>query len=116
MALVTSQHENWLRDFDIQQSQVVQSEKVKRLMTIIDAKDKENVQLKQLAKVNRDLIKKDKRLYEEMQEKHQELKRKCGELYDQVECMKNPYSKESKNAVIDRLKNFNHLYEIAFEK
>ncbi|XP_071913977.1 uncharacterized protein [Coffea arabica] len=44
-----------------------------------------------------------------MHERHQELKRKCGELYDQTERMQNPYSREPKDAVIDRLKKFNDL-------
>ena len=59
--------------------------------------------------MNKSLAEKNKRLCEEMQERHQELKRKCGKLYDQTERMQNPYSREPKDAVIDRLKKFNDL-------
>ena len=41
------------------------------------------------------------------EKKHQELKRKYGELFDQSERMTNPYSREPKNVVIDRFKKFN---------
>ena len=43
-----------------------------------------------------------------MREKHQELNRKCGELCNQIELMKNPYQR-AKDAVIDRLNKFNDL-------
>ena len=46
IALVTSQYGNWPRDFDTQQPRVIQSEEVKRLMAIIEAKDRANMQLK----------------------------------------------------------------------
>ena len=62
-------------------------------MAIIEAKDKENLQLKKSIKTNKELAEKSRRSYEEMRENHQELKRKCGELYDQAECMSNPYSR-----------------------
>ena len=78
-------------------------------MAIIEAKDRENAQLRQSVEVNKGLAEKNKRLCEEMQEKHQELKRKYGKLYDQVEQIQNPYSRESKDVVIDRLKKFNNL-------
>ena len=78
-------------------------------MTIIEAKDKENVQLRQSMKINKGLAKKKKRLYEEVQEKYQELKKKYGKLYDQIKHMKNLYSREPKDVVIDRLKKFNDL-------
>ena len=40
IAVVTSQYENWPRDFDTQQPQVIQSEEVKRLIAIIELKDR----------------------------------------------------------------------------
>ena len=43
-----------------------QSEKVKKLMAIIETKGKENAQLRQFVKVNKGLVKENKRLYEEM--------------------------------------------------
>ena len=116
MALVTPQYEHCLRDFGTQKPQKEKSEKVKRLMTIIEAKDRENVQLKQSVEVNKDLTEKNKKSYEEMREKHQKLKRKFEKLYNQVEHMRNPYSRKSKDAIIDRLKNLMTLYEIVFEK
>ena len=109
MALVTSQYEEWLREFNTERPLTEQSEEVKKLMAIIEAKDRENAQLRQSVEVNKGLTEKNKKLCEEMQERHQELKKKCGKLYDQVECMQNPYSRKSKDAVIDRLKNFNDL-------
>ena len=76
-------------------------------MAIIEAKDRENLQLKESVKASKEMAEKHKEACEKMREKHQELKRKCGELYDQVEHMSNPYTRESKDAVIDRLKRFN---------
>ena len=76
-------------------------------MAIIEAKDKENLQLKETVKTSKKMAEKHKETCEKMRGKHQELKRKCGELYDQVENMSNPYIRESKSAVIDRLKRFN---------
>ena len=78
-------------------------------MAIIETKDNENLQLKKSVETTKDLAEKNIRLYEEMREKHQELKRKCGELYDQTERMSHPYSRESKDAVIDRLKSTNEF-------
>ena len=78
-------------------------------MAIIETKDNENLQLKKSVETTKDLAEKNRRLYEEMREKHQELKRKCRELYDQTERMSHPYSRESKNAVIDRLKSTNEF-------
>ncbi|XP_071925881.1 serine/threonine-protein phosphatase 7 long form homolog [Coffea arabica] len=109
MALVTPQYEEWLRESGAGRPLMEQSEEVKKLMAIIEAKDTENAQLRQSVKVNKGLAEKNKRLCEEMQERHQELKRKCGRLYDQTERMQNPYSREPKDAVIDRLKKFNDL-------
>ena len=74
---------------------------------ITRATNKENTQLKQSVEASKNLVEKNRELYEEIREKHRGLKRKCAELYDQAECMKNPYSRESKDAVIDRLKKFN---------
>ncbi|XP_027158118.1 uncharacterized protein LOC113759747 [Coffea eugenioides] len=99
MALVTPQYEEWLRESDAERPLMEQSEEVKKLMAIIAAKDRENAQLRQSVEVNKGLAEKNKRLCKEMQERHHELKRKCGKLYDQAEHMQNPYSRESKDAV-----------------
>ena len=60
-------------------------------------------------KVNKDLAEKNKRSYEKMREKHKELKTKCGELFDQIKRMKNPYFRDPKDSTIDRLKKFNDV-------
>ena len=44
-------------------------------MVIIEAKDREIVQLKQSIKVNKDLAEKSKRSYEKMREKHHKFKK-----------------------------------------
>ena len=54
-------------------------------MASIETKDRENVQLKQSIEVNKALMEKNKWSYKEMPKKHQKLKRKYGELYDQIE-------------------------------
>ncbi|XP_071921844.1 uncharacterized protein [Coffea arabica] len=51
-----------------------------------------------------------KQLYENEREKRQELKRKCGELYDQAERVRIPYARETKDSVLDRLRGFGNLY------
>ena len=85
-------------------------------MAIIEAKDKENLQLKETIKTSKEMVEKHKEAYEKMREKHQKLKRKCGELYDQIEHMSNLYTRKLKNAVIDRLKGLMTLYEVVSEK
>ena len=115
-ALITPQYEDWVRDSCTKELQEEQSDEIKRLMAIIEAKDWENLQLKKSVETNKELAEKSRRSCEEMQEKHQELKRKCGELYDQTEHMSNPYSRESKYIVIDRLKRTNKFVETTFEK
>ncbi|XP_071912336.1 uncharacterized protein [Coffea arabica] len=50
-----------------------------------------------------------KQLYENEREKRQELKRKCGELYDQAERVRIPYARETRDSVLDRLRSFGNL-------
>ena len=67
----------------------------------------ENLQLNESIKTSKEMTEEQKEACKKMREKHQALKWKYGELYDQVEHMSNPYARESKSAVIDRLKRFN---------
>ena len=93
-ALITPQYEDWVGDSCTKELQEGQSDEIKRLMAIIEAKDRENLQLKKSVETNKELAEKSRRSSEEMREKHQELERKCGELYDQAERMSNPYCRE----------------------
>ena len=52
--LVTPQYEGWFKGFGTQESQDEPSEEVKRLMAIIEAKDKENLQLKEIVKASKE--------------------------------------------------------------
>ena len=85
-------------------------------MVISEAKNRENLQLKKSSETNKKLAEKSIRSCEEIQEKYQELKRKCGELYDQAERMSNPYNRESKNVVKDRLKRTNEFVRNRFRE
>ena len=83
-------------------------------MAIIEAKDRENLQLRKSVETTKEIAEKNRRSCVEIRKKHQELKRKCGELYDQAERMSRPYSRESKDAVIYRLKSTNEFVRNRF--
>ena len=70
------QYEEWLRESGAGRPLMEQSEEVKKLMAIIEAKDKENAQLRQSVEMNKGLAEKNKKLCEEMQKRYQELKKK----------------------------------------
>nr|XP_027122281.1 uncharacterized protein LOC113739250 [Coffea arabica] len=76
MVLVTPQYDEWLRESNAERPLMGQSEEVKKLMAIIEAKDKENAQLRQSVEMNKGLAEKNKKLCEEMQKRYQELKKK----------------------------------------
>ncbi|XP_071927847.1 protein MAIN-LIKE 1-like [Coffea arabica] len=107
--LKTPQYEDWVTKFATSGQLDGPVEEIERLKAIIELKDREVLQLKQSVEVHKGKAEENKRLYEEERERRQEMKRKCGELYDQAERVKRPYARETKDSVLDRLKNFGDL-------
>ena len=79
------------------------------MKAIIEAKDKKVLQLKKSIEAHKERAEENKRLYENEREKRQEMKRKCEELHDQTERVKIPYARETRDSVLDRLRNFGDL-------
>ena len=107
--LTTPQYEDWVRGSAIQGTQDEPTEEVKRLKAVIEAKDKEILQLSKSVETYKGIAEQNKQLYENEREKRQELKRKCGELYDQAEHVRVPYARETRDSVLDRLRSFGNL-------
>nr|XP_027101279.1 uncharacterized protein LOC113720813 [Coffea arabica]XP_027101280.1 uncharacterized protein LOC113720813 [Coffea arabica] len=107
--LTTSQYEDWVGGSAAQEIQDEPSEEVKRLKAIIEAKDKEILQLSKSAEAYKGMAEQSKQLYENERGRRQELKRKCAELYDQTECVRISYARETKDSVLDRFRSFGNL-------
>ena len=107
--LTTPQYEDWVRGSAAQEIQDEPSEEVKRLKAIVEAKDREILQLSKSAEAYKGMAEQNKQLYENERGKRQELKRKCAELYDQTECVRIPYARETKDSVLDRFRSFGNL-------
>ena len=107
--VMTAPYEDWLKDSTTQGLQHEPYEEIEKLRAIIKAKDMEVVQLKKSIELHKGKAEENKRLYEKERERRQEMKRKCGELYDQAERVQMPYARESKDSVLDRLRNFGDL-------
>ena len=108
---MTPQYKDWFKSSATQESRDESSKEIKRLMAIIEAKDRENVQLRESVEVNKAIAENHRGVCQEMRQRHQELKRKCGELYDEVKRMKDPHHRESKNVIIDRFRKCNDLMQ-----
>ncbi|CDP17712.1 unnamed protein product [Coffea canephora] len=107
--LTTPQYEDWVRKSAAQAPQDELVEEVKKLKAIIEARDKEILQLSKSVETHKGIAEQNKQLHENEREKCQELKRKCGELYDQAEHVRIPYARETRDSVLDRLRNFGNV-------
>ncbi|XP_027067610.2 uncharacterized protein [Coffea arabica] len=96
--LTTPQYENWVRRSAAQGQQDEPAEKVKKLKAIIEARDMEILQLNKSVETYKGIAEQNKQLYENEREKRQDLKRKCGELYDQAEHVRIPYARETRDS------------------
>ena len=107
--LTTPQYEDWIGRSTIQEMQDEPAKEVERLKAIIEARDKEILQLSKSVEAYKGMAEQNKQMYEGEREKRQEMKRKCGELYDQAERVKLPYARETRDSILDRLKSFGNL-------
>lgn len=100
----TPGYDAWLKGQDVYKGQAVVNltEENDRLRALLDAKDRELIQEKQVSKNHKEAYDSLKELYTETKQDQREKKRKCLELTDNIQRAMNRYSRESDRSKAQR--------------